>query len=98
MKTNACAPRVALFACGALLLTLVAPRSATAQDATALGAAIAQTCGGMDPATQGVLAGIVADSLTQDPLPNARVKIVWQGGSDLTANSATVDQSASTMN
>jgi hypothetical protein len=92
MKTTIRATRVARFAFGALVLTLLVPRPATAQDASALGAAIARTCGGsMDPATQGVLAGVVADSLTQDPLPNARVKIVWQSGGDLSANTATVD-------
>lgn len=85
----------ALFAIGGLVFALLAPRSAASQDASLLGAAIAQTCGTRwNPETQGVLAGLVADSLTLDPLPNARVKIVWQGDEDLSANTATVDTDA----
>lgn len=95
MNTTTPATRVALLAFCAVVVTLPAPRPAAAQDASQLGAAIAQTCGvSMDPETQGVLAGVVADSLTLDPLPNARVKIVWQGDDDLTANTATVDTDA----
>ena len=92
MKTTTRPARAALFAFGGFLLAVVVPLPAAAQDPDALGAAIVQTCGtSMDPATQGVLAGVVTDSLTQDPLPNARVKIAWQGSGDLTANTATVD-------
>lgn len=70
----------------------LAPRSSAAQDAGQVGAAIVRTCGtSLDPATQGVLAGVVSDSATSAPLPNARVKIVWQGGDDLSARNATVD-------
>jgi hypothetical protein len=86
------ATHAALFAIGGLVFALLAPRSAASQDASVLGAAIAQTCGTRwDPETQGVLAGLVSDSLTLDPLPNATVTIAWQGGADLTANTATVD-------
>ena len=95
MKSSNRATPVALLAFGALAFTLSTPGLVTAQDSSVLGAAIAQTCGvSMDPETQGVLAGVVADSLTMDPLPNARVKIVWQGEDDLSANSATVDTDA----
>jgi hypothetical protein len=68
-----------------------APTPAAGQDASALGAAIARTCGTIvDPATQGVLAGMVTDSITGIGLPNARVKIAWQAPEDASASEAEV--------
>ena len=67
------------------------PANAAAQDAQGLGTAIARACGTIvDPATQGVLAGVVTDSLTDTPLPNARVKIVFQMPGEPVANTADV--------
>lgn len=56
-----------------------------------IGAAIARTCTTINPKTQGVIAGVVTDSVTGMTLPNARVKLVWQGPDDTQAKSAEVD-------
>lgn len=75
----------------AVVAAALVPHPLAAQDASGLGDAIARACGTVvDPATQGVIAGVVADSLTSTPLPNARVKIVWQGAGDDVANTAEV--------
>ncbi|MDP2956455.1 MAG: carboxypeptidase regulatory-like domain-containing protein [Longimicrobiales bacterium] len=86
-RMNRSALLVALAASAATL----AHAPAAAQDASTLGAAIARTCGTIvDPATQGVLAGMVTDSLTGIGLPNARVKIAWQAPEDVSASEAEV--------
>jgi hypothetical protein len=78
------------------LLAILAP-GATAQNTTKartpqdIGAAIARTCTTIDPSTQGVIAGVVTDSLTGVTLPGARVKLVWQGPDDAQAKTAAVD-------
>jgi len=64
------------------------PATKSAQD---IGAAIARTCTTIDPKTQGVIAGVVTDSLTGVTLPNAHVKLVWQGPDDTRAQTADVD-------
>lgn len=75
----------------ALLLVAGTPLGLRAQDANTLGAAIARTCGTIvDPAIQGVVAGVVSDSLTGTPLPNATVKLAWQAEGDGAARSAEV--------
>jgi hypothetical protein len=89
------APRMSrtafIAALAACLVPLASPRNVTAQDPSALGAAIARVCGRVvDPATQGVLAGLVTDSLSGIPLRGARAKIAWQGPDDPTARSAEV--------
>lgn len=61
------------------------------QRARDIGAAIARTCTTINPATQGVIAGVVTDSLTGVTLPNVKVKLVWQGPNDTEAKSADVD-------
>ncbi len=61
------------------------------QDASALGSALARVCGTtLDPATQGVLAGVVTDSITGMPLRGAKAKIVWQGPDDPVARESEV--------
>ena len=84
--------RTALVAAlAACLVPLASPRTATAQDPSALGVAIARVCGRVvDPATQGVLAGVVTDSLSGIPLRGATAKIAWQGPDDPTARTAEV--------
>jgi len=78
----------ALAAC---LLAFPASRPAAAQDPSALGAAIARVCGQtVDPATQGVLAGLVTDSVSGIPLRGAKSKIAWQAPGDATARTAEV--------
>lgn len=70
----------------------VVPRAATAQQADQVGRAIAETCGNsVDPATEGVLAGTVTDSITGVALPNARVSIVFQRGDNPSATKTEVD-------
>jgi hypothetical protein len=79
----------------ALLAVLAPPATAQstakARSAQDIGAAIARTCTTIDPSTQGVIAGVVTDSLTGVTLPNARVKLVWQGPNDVQAQTAQVD-------
>lgn len=85
---NRTALAAALAAC-ALLPSWSCPLSA--QDPSALGTAIAQVCGRVvDPSTQGVLAGMVTDSVTGIALRGARAKIVWQGPDDPMARNAEV--------
>lgn len=44
-----------------------------------MSSAVAAACGsGLDAAREGVLAGVVSDSVTGVPLPGARVRITWQ--------------------
>lgn len=64
----------------ALLLVLLAPpATAAGQSPRQVGEAIAATCGNtVNPATEGVLAGTVTDSITGVPIPNARVSMVFQ--------------------
>jgi hypothetical protein len=84
--------RTAVLAAVMVSLSAVLPPLATAQDPAALGAAIARVCGtAIDPATQGVLAGVVTDSLTGVALRGARAKIVWQGPEDPEARTAEVN-------
>lgn len=75
-----------------LLLLALPPGAVRAQQASQVGQAIRQTCGNtVDPATQGVLAGTVTDSITGVALPNARVSIVFQREGNPTANKTEVD-------
>lgn len=78
-----------------LLLALAfaqAPVALLAQQADQVGRAIVQTCGNtVDPATEGVLAGTVTDSITGVALPNARVSIVFQGGDNPSASKTEVE-------
>ncbi|NJD18175.1 MAG: hypothetical protein FIA95_02690 [Gemmatimonadetes bacterium] len=83
-----CAIPAAAAAC---LVLPALPSAASAQDPSALGTAIAKVCGQVvDPATQGVLAGVVTDSLSGIPLRGARAKIVWQAPGDAMARTAEV--------
>ncbi|MCG6955900.1 MAG: carboxypeptidase regulatory-like domain-containing protein [Gemmatimonadetes bacterium] len=85
-------PTVFALALSAVLVAGVAaqnkPTNESAQD---IGAAIARTCTTIDPKTQGVIAGVVTDSTTGVTLPNAHVKLVWQGPDDPRARTAEVD-------
>jgi len=76
-----------------LLLALVlVPGTLLAQQADQVGRAIVQTCGtSVDPATEGVLAGTVTDSITGVALPNARVSIVFQAGDNPSASKTEVN-------
>lgn len=56
------------------------PGRGVAQDASAIGQAIASTCGSLpDPETQAVVAGTVTDSVSGVALPRADVRLSWQG-------------------
>ena len=86
MSRTACVAALAAF-----LLPLSSPGTVAAQDPSALGDAIARVCGRVvDPATQGVLAGVVTDSVTGIALRGARAKIAWQGADDAMARTAEV--------
>lgn len=86
VRPSACV--TALVAC---LVSFASPRVLAAQDPSALGAAIVRVCGQVvDPATQGVLAGVVTDSLSGIALRGAKAKIAWQGPDDPQARSAEV--------
>ena len=75
----------------ALAALLVLPSLLRAQDASAIGQAIAGTCGRLpDPETEAVVAGTVVDSLSGVALPRADVRLAWQGPEGLdTAGVAT---------
>lgn len=80
-----------LTALAVCLLPLAPTHPLAAQESSALGAAIARVCGlVVDPATQGVLAGVVTDSLSGIPLRGARAKIAWQAPGDAVARTAEV--------
>lgn len=79
-------PAILLLAC------FLSPGAVRAQGADQIGRAIVQTCGSsVDPATEGVLAGTVTDSITGVALPNARVSIVFQVGDNPTASKTEVE-------
>ncbi|MCG6988531.1 MAG: carboxypeptidase regulatory-like domain-containing protein [Gemmatimonadetes bacterium] len=75
----------------ALAQGVMAQNTKKAESPQDIGAAIARTCTTINPATQGVIAGVVTDSLTGVTLPDARVKLVWQGPNDTQAQTASVD-------
>ncbi len=59
--------------------TLAPPPGLLAQDASAIGQAIATTCGTLpDPETEAVVAGTVVDSVSGVALPRADVRIAWE--------------------
>lgn len=61
---------------GAAALWVALAGGLAAQDAGRIGEALAASCGvPLDPAREGVLAGIVSDSVSQVPLPGARVTL-----------------------
>ncbi len=89
------APRMSRSAFAAALAACLVPLASThslaAQDPSALGAAIARVCGQVvDPASQGVLAGVITDSLSGIPLRGARAKIAWQAPGDAMARTTEV--------
>jgi CarboxypepD_reg-like domain/TonB-dependent Receptor Plug Domain len=84
-------PMTALVAACVLRGSAGAQSAPPGQSPQDIGAAIARTCTTIDPATQGVIAGVVTDSITGVSLPNARVKLVWQGPDDASAQTAEVE-------
>ncbi len=87
-------PRSCFRVLPALLLPLafLPAQGLRAQAAEQVGKAIVQTCGNtVDPATEGVLAGTVTDSITGVALPNAKVSIVFQAGDNPSASKTEVE-------
>ncbi|HSG49013.1 MAG TPA: carboxypeptidase-like regulatory domain-containing protein, partial [Longimicrobiales bacterium] len=61
-----------------------APARLAAQDADRLGAALSAACGvALDPGSEGVVAGMVTDSVSQVPLPGARVTLSLRAPGEL---------------
>lgn len=60
-------------------LAFIPSAALVAQDASAIGQAIAATCGTLpDPETEAVVAGTVVDSVSGVALPRADVRIAWE--------------------
>ncbi len=70
------------LACAAVALL---PGGALAQEPSQVGAALEAACGvGLDPSTEAVVVGTVADSVSGVVLPGVTVRIVWRTSADTT--------------